>query len=568
MSALAGVWSRRVDPRIVENMLAAVAHRGQRVQTTQVGVTAMGARDGLVHATRGLVLVGDVRIDNRAELLAALRLPATATDAELLLAAYEAWDTACPARLLGDFAFVIGDQVRHRLFCARDPFGVKPFYYHSDGDGGLAFATRIASLFQVPGVPREIDPDRTRGYLEATFDDPAATLYRGIHRLPPAHTLTLVPGMARIQRYWHPADAPDIRYASDDDYAAALRDIFVEAVRCRLGGAGPFGALLSGGLDSSSIVSVARLLLEQRGAAPLHTFSATFESVPECDERPFIQSIIAGGGVSAHFVAGDRLDPFDDLDHMLDAEDEVPCAPNLFVHWALYRAAREAGVCVLFDGLDGDTAISHGVSHITQLARNGRIGRAGIESVLLARRLGQPVWTVMRRRMVAPFVPDFVRRALGRPLPPATARARTEREDHAARLTSPLVPMALEIADRASAAWRIEARYPFFDRRIADFCIGLPPEQKLRDGWTRYILRRAMDGILPRSVQWRGGKSSLAPNFVRAVRHGLDRRPFMNPADLRLCNERRWSHADALALWRHSSLHAWLSRQEQPTPPS
>src|SRR3989441_13306763 len=148
----------------------------------------------------------------------------------------------------------------------------------------------------------------------------------------------------RMEQYWVLDPEREVRMKSDGEYAEAFREIFTEAVRCRLRSAFPVGSMLSGGLDSSSIVCVARRLLAEEGRGPLHTFLAVFPDVPECDEREYIEAVLVGGGVEAHYVPGEHIGPLADLDRMLESEDEPFYAPNLFIHWALYRAARHHGV--------------------------------------------------------------------------------------------------------------------------------------------------------------------------------------------------------------------------------
>src|SRR2546425_12240871 len=157
----------------------------------------------------------------------------------------------------------------------------------------------------------------------------------------------------RMEQYWVLDPEREIRMKSDGEYAEAFREIFTEAVRCRLRSAFPVGSMLSGGLDSSSIVCVARQLLAQNGSTPLHTFSVVFPDLPECDEREYIDAVVAGGGVEPHYLRGDELSPVAGLERQLDQQDEPFYAPNLFLHAGLYDAAAHTGVRVLLDGLDG-----------------------------------------------------------------------------------------------------------------------------------------------------------------------------------------------------------------------
>ena len=614
---LDGVPAGRPD---VERMLARLAHRGpDGTGLWHAGPCSLGhvmlhttpeslrERLPLASADGSLVLTADARIDNRTDLCSVLRAPCSVTDAELLLAAYERWGERTPEHLIGDFAFAIWDERRQMLFCARDHFGVKPFYYHHRPDRLFAFASEIKGLLALPEIPVRLNETRVADYLLTLFEDRAITFYEDILRLPPAHQMTVARDGVQIEQYWALDPERELRLGSDAEYAAAFRELFTDAVRCRLRSAFPVGSLLSGGLDSSSVACTARALRAPEGGGPLHTFSALFDDVPVCDEHSFIDAVLAGGGFEAHYVRGDRLSPLADLDRVLDQQDEAFYAPNLFLHWGLYDAARGAGVRVLLDGLDGDSTVSHGLGRLAELARAGRWLTLARELRRLSRHFDASPWRFFRFHVARRIAPAPVRR-LWRLLrghrgpswnPPATIRSafarrsnvdarvralrgdggeaiRSERADHHRVLTQGLVPFALEVADRAAAAFGLEPRYPFFDKRLAEFCLALPADQKLRDGWTRFVLRGAMAGILPEAVRWRGGKSDLSPNFVRALLGAQTAAlkevvfgdsaaiaPYVELGAVRAAWRRLLdteSEQDALVVWQVVTLALWLRR--------
>ena len=330
----------------------------------------------LLNQSGDLVITADARIDNREELIAALdltdRAPYSITDSQLILAAYEKWGEICPEKLLGDFAFVIWDGRKQALFCARDHFGVKPFYYYFLSGRFFVFASEIKALLSHPEVPRRLNEVRVGEYLASMFDDKTITFYAGILRLPPAHSLTVSRAGTQLQQYWSLDPSRELQLGSDDAYAEAFRELFIEAVRCRLRTAFPVGSMLSGGMDSSSITCVARQLLARDGGRRLLTFSAIFDEVTQCDERPFINAVLAQNSLEPHYVHGDRLSPLADLDHVLWHQDEAFYAPNLFLTWNLYGAAKEQGVRILLDGFDGDTTVSHGEGYLDELAYAGQ----------------------------------------------------------------------------------------------------------------------------------------------------------------------------------------------------
>jgi asparagine synthase (glutamine-hydrolysing) len=672
MSAIVGVYSldsrpaRRSD---LERMTATLAHRGpdgEGIWTEgPVGLghrmlwtTPESLREQLPvgNGAGGLVLTADARIDNREELNDRLglhpRAPGPITDSELILAAYERWGVHCPAALLGDFAFAIWDSRNQALFCARDHFGVKPFFYYASGRT-FAFASEIKAIFCLPEVPRRLNEVRVADYLVSLFADKAITFYENILRLPPGCRMTVTRDGTRLASYWELDPSREVRLRSDGEYAEAFREQFAAAVRCRLRSAFPVGSLLSGGLDSSSVTCMARRLIAGSNGPCLPTFSAVFDAVPECDERPFIGAVLAQGGYEPAVVPGDQHGPFGDLEQILWFEDEAIYGPGLFLSWVLHAAARDRGVRVLLDGHDGDATVSHGYGYLDDLARSGRWLALAIEAKGVARLYREPAgklwWHYARQYGIASQVaesralrsiqrvqravsyrlrrgrqrppgtlslgatvhPDFRRRiglaeryraarlaggggalsAAQRPAsgagddrrpgprgrPDPAGGALTARTEHYQTLADGAQTFGLELLDRAACAFSLEVRYPFWDKRLIEFCLALPPEQKLSRGWSRVVMRRAMAGILPEKVRWRSDKTDFGPNLARGLRtferDRLDRailgdtsviEPYV---DLSVVHEiyRRFVAGDVrahphevFAIWRVASLALWL----------
>jgi asparagine synthase (glutamine-hydrolysing) len=509
------------------------------------------------HRESGLVITADARIDNRDDLIAELGLEyghPTITDSELILEAYRKWGQECPQKLLGDFAFAIWDSRQQHFFCARDAMGVKCLYYFLS-DSLFAFGSEIKALCCMPEIPKRLNELRILDYIENSFDDRAITFYKDIYRLPPASRLVVDRKHFRISEYWSLDPKHELKLKSDDEYTEAFRDCFIRAVRVRMRSAFPVGSALSGGLDSSSIACVARSInRSQASGAPVHTFSLIFPSLPEqdlpfIDERKYMQDVLALGGFQSHFIHADQLSPMMDVERVHQHLDEASCALNLYLHWAMFESAKQQGVRVFLDGFDGDAVISYGFEHLRDLALRLKWSTLRQEARLLANNLRIPARTVIHEYCVKPLCPDWpfklyrkarsqrgeqagldtfgasqFRKRMGanKRIPARASAARhfrlaTARENHVASLGHPGYTYALEAADKASAAFGVEARYPFFDRRLMELCLSIPAGQKLRQGWNRLILRRAMSGYLPESVQWRAWKGDLSANFARKM---------------------------------------------------
>ena len=550
MSGISGIYFRDGRPLAdadLQGQIRTLAHRGpdgrgtwasgsvgfghQMLWTTPESLTeSLPLHD----AGRGLSITADARLDNRDELFPVfsfgLRSEREVGDAELILRAYEKWGEHCPEHLLGDFTFAIWDEGRHLLFCARDHIGVKPFYYHAS-PRLFVFGSEIKALFAIPEVPRKLSEPMVVNYLTAMCEDTTSTLYDDVLRLAPAHSITISPFGSRLRQYWSLDPARDIRLSSDEAYAEALREVFADAVRKRLRSAFPVGSELSGGLDSSSIVCMARHVMPAWQTGSLHTFSATFPDVPQSDESQYIRTVVDQGGVMPHFVRGDVLNPLADIDRLFWHLDEPFWAPSMFVYSALYNAARGERVRVLLTGEDGDNAVGYGIDYVAKLVQTGRWIRAAREVSGLAATLNGSRWTVLKRYGLRPLVPDVLLRLTGREVTPTGSRSKQDARAATRRavleqwlnLTDGTIPYGCEMFDKAAAPFSIELRHPFLDRRLIEFCLAVPADQKLRDGWIRMILRRALEGILPEEIRWRGGKSTLTPNFNRALkRFGRD----------------------------------------------
>jgi asparagine synthase (glutamine-hydrolysing) len=624
MSAIAGL--HRTDGPLlagheVERMISALGHRAPDGTASWSRESVGLAYGGLwttseaVHETQPLtrgpcVIVADARLDNREELATALDTSGVLGDAELILRAYLRWGEACPPKLLGDFAFAIWDGANRRLFCARDHIGVKPFYYHQ-APGTFLFASEIKALLTNPTVPYSLNRVRVADHLVGLFDDQKATFYRDIYRLPAGHALTVSRERTRIWSYWTLDAVRELRLGSDEAYAEAVRECFTAAVKSRLRSRRPVGSLLSGGLDTASIVATARSL---RGTddGDLDTFTAVFPGLPaadlrKIDERIYVDALVAQGRLRAHYIRGDVLSPLGDLDRVLWHLDEAHAAPNLYLHWALYGAARDRGVGVLLDGIDGDTTVSHGLERLAGLVRQGKVLTLGYELRQLGRRYRVPVSRLMWQFAIQPLVPFSLRQAVRQlrrrepswlshsVISPDFARStgvadrvaafqrsqdepvRSPLEAHRRAMQSGLIPYALELADKAAVRFGLEPRYPFFDRRLMELCLSVPAEQKLQGGWSRSVMRRAMNGLMPDEVRWRASKANLSPNFTRRLLAG-DRRllsqvvhdqtevieEFVDIAALRRTHDRYvaqpGSDADALTMYSAVVLACWLQQ--------
>lgn len=592
MSAIFGIYNingKPVHNSLIERMSNTLSHRGsdnkgiwtdkfvgfghRMLCTTQESIEEKLPKS---IDTNNLVITADARIDNREDLLKQLELKAfsdqSISDSEIILYSYRKWGEDCPQKLLGDFAFVIWDKQKQKMFCARDQIGVKSLYYYYS-KSLFVFGTEIKALLCVEDVPRELNELRIGNYLTSNSDDVSSTFYKNIYRLPAGHQMSIDQSGKRIKTYWSLDPYKELKLSSNEEYAENFREIFFESVRCRMRSIKPIGSMLSGGLDSSSVACVAReLMLNDKtysnGKSKLHTFSAIFEKVEKSDESFYINSVLRKGNFEPHYLIADQESPLKDLEKFIWHMDEAIQPGNLYINWNLYKAAQQEDVGVILDGFDGDSTVSHGQVYLLELAKSQKwikftreargyaknfeqsalalvwayYWRFGFEplinkyrSLKPARRIGKKIYKRALAKDTRPPLsieqfeneinPEFIKRTKLYEYQESLKKLRVltspknEREAHYLKISDGVIPYLLEVIDKASAPFNVEVRYPFCDKRLIEFCLSLPAEQKMQNGLTRIIMRRAMEGILPKEVQWRPGKSNLSYGFENGLQN-------------------------------------------------
>ncbi|WP_101341987.1 asparagine synthase-related protein [Cereibacter azotoformans] len=613
MSALAAFVTLGGDPSEAEGrvkaMLAAMPSRGPEARSVLLpGGVALGhrARHAAMGPWRlrpgGPVLTGSLRLDNAAELQSALGL-AEAADAALVLAAYDRWGLDLPLHLEGDFALVLWDPAAGRLVGLRDRFGVCPFLYRATPQAVAVASDVEAVLGAFPACPPALDEIWIAEFLSGQPTSAQRTIHRGINRLEPAHMLLVEKGRTEIRRYWRLEVEPRHR----PDPPEALLELLERSVAARMRG-GTVGAMLSGGLDSSTLAVLASRMSE----APLPVVSMKFDACPEIDERAWIGKVHEAGRFRQLWLDGSEA--LGGTVEELLAEQGAPyLAPNLPTSRWLYRRAAEAGIEILLDGHGGDEVISFGTSRLTELAAEAQwrslwrstaavsalfgsprrelflasasVGASSRWIRALARRLGPRATrdaTAWRRAVHPDLVArtglvQRVREANGVSVKGATDDIRR----HIAQLTTPGYPTALEVLDRSAAPCGISPRYPFLERRVVEHCVAQPASAKFRDGMTRALLRDAMRGLLPDEIRLRSSKTDFSPNVrervLRDWTESLDRLSRRDPGqiadfvDLGVIrggiDGLRAGEADAPALFqtlRAIVLDEWLRAREFP----
>ena len=522
------------DPRLPSNppqgANVALGHRRLSIiDLSAAGHGPMGSADGQTWVTYNGEIYNYVEL--REELRALGHDFQTGSDTEVLLAAYAQWGREALQRLNGMFAFGMLDLRRGELFCARDRFGVKPFYYFHN-DSLFAFASEIKGLLAHPGVPCRPNERVALGFLvRGTLDEGEETFFQDIRALPASHALSLNLESSRLDVWrWYSLPETEPRPMA----ASAFRELLEDAIRLRLRSDVDVGTCLSGGLDSSSIVALsARLRAAAPQAGRQRVFSVLYDDSGMA-EAEHVEAVVAHTGVEAFRTTAASGDLLRDLPALIRHQDEPLPSAGPYSHWRVMALAHENGIRVLLDGQGADELLAgyhyQFGAYLAETAKRSGWPAAIREAVVASRVTGHslPFFLGMLAYHALPASQTLrdlvVSRAashgyvderlldpglLARVDPPRRARhsrRRTLREERSADLWATSLPALLRYEDRNSMAFGIEARTPFLDYRLVEAAIALPAGQLIERGWTKAILREAMRGILPESVRLRRDK--------------------------------------------------------------
>lgn len=541
--ALVDFGGGKADTSLLARMMAAGAHRGpDGSHAVTAGSAALGhlaldttdpvgPRQPLLRS--GICLSADIRLDNREELIALLQghghqeVGSHSSDAELVLASYQCWGEECPAHLLGDFAFALWDARLRRLFCARDPLGIKPLC-HARSGSWLCVASEAQQILAHPGVSSDLDEISLGRHLMGSPEPLDRTFFRAIQPVPPATAIVFDQEGQTARTFWSFQGSPKSSFRREDDAADCLLDILRQAVSARLRSHGPaVGVSLSGGLDSSSVAALARqTLAADRNLVGL---TYTFDQLSECDEREHVRALAEKIDIESVSINAER--------HWFleDSAAFVPSPESPFLGWeSSYRAMLgELSVRrgrVLLTGHGADDLLGGSINVYADRFWTGDF-RALSETLRLAPERSLSPIRALHRYLVRPLLPR--RQEAGSAIPswitPAFARraglrdlcstasgwrrpgrlADDEIRERALQNRSYL--RAVHWYDRRASSFGIEPRHPFLDRRLLEFVLALPPRVLFRIGSRKPLLCQALRGLLPERLLARRDKT----RFIR-----------------------------------------------------
>ncbi|HTW23571.1 MAG TPA: asparagine synthase-related protein [Candidatus Baltobacteraceae bacterium] len=478
-------------------------------------------------------IVADARLDSHAELEAELdsaerRVPSDAGDAELILQAYAAWGEDCVQHLRGDFAFAIWDARRRTLFCARDHFGIKPFYY-ADLGGTFLFSNTLDCVRLHPEVSDELNDAAIADFLLFGLNcDVATTTFRDIQRLPAAHFLMVSPAGVRMERYWSAPTNGRIRYRRDEDYIEHFLLLMGAAVSDRIR-ADRVGIWLSGGMDSSTVAALAREIAEANGAPELRAYTVSVEKLMPDQEASLARQVAEFLRIPIRVTQRESpqlSDRFDHLESIPSEPIENPFFAGLYDDYA--RIAEDCRATLSGEGSD-NLQYFQMWPYAQDLLRRGEWRRFLADGSHFLRVRPFP-WKGLRHRVqrlagradepTVPrwIAPDFAKRVdlearwkkySALPRPP---RHPLKPKAHAS-LSLPQWSQSFELTDPGASHCPVETRYPFLDLRVVNYLLAIPP---FPWAFHKRLLRQAMVNRLPENI-CRRPKTPLAKYSVVAM---------------------------------------------------
>jgi len=539
MCGISGIISKRdhaIQPAHIRRITQLVAHRGPDGEGFYFGPNfALGHRrlsilDLSNHGHQPMVYLQRYRITYNGEIYNYIELRVeleklghrfmSGSDTEVILAAYSQWGPECCARFNGMWAFAIHDSAEGTIFLARDRFGVKPLYYHDSRDE-FVFGSEIKQLLAVlPSVRANrrvvieslitsIDGYGTETFFAEVNSFPQA--HYGIYDLH-AHTLT-------IKRYYQLNVVTSLQSLSTEEAVGHFRELFEDAVRIRLRSDVRVGTCLSGGLDSSATSTVASRLnrsLTEQPFLGIHAKSIDAER----DESRFARMTAEHAGIELHIVEPQTADFVATIDELIDTQEEPFGSPSMFMGWHVFQRAKALGCKVMLNGQGGDEVLlgyeryfaaflrSVSLMHFFREAiAQSRNSKLSLKDVLLynfyftsprlrIQRLKQR--SHLRSEIKDQYNFEIVRRSVN--------SFRCLEELQIFEISTVQLPHLLRYEDRNSMRHSIETRLPFLDYRVVEFAVSIPARHKIRDGWTKFLLRKAIDPQLPKQVTWRKDK--------------------------------------------------------------
>jgi len=526
-------------------------------------------------------------LELRAELISKGYKFSSNTDTEVILNAYKEWGQDCLNKFNGMWAFAIWDRRKSSLFCARDRFGVKPFYYYLD-ENVFLFVSEIKQILEYKEYRRKPNEKMIYDYLVIGLENHTSeTFFNDISQLRGGEFALLNVGNRTFEKKrFYDLSMVCVTNKKEQDGYELFNKLFIDSVSLRLRSDVPVGSCLSGGLDSSAVVSVGSALLQKRGDKTFNTFTACWEN-EEIDERKYAEAVIASAGANGNFVYPSSEELVQDLSRLVWHQEEPFGSLSIFAQWSVMKAARDRGITVLLDGQGGDEVflgyeryyawfllelIKKGklIRFIHELIKSGENSKLTQKEVILFYVYFNFNWVRALRlcRKTKPFMSaDFMKSYNLSERLDIFRRIKTVTDLQIHEIQEIQLAHLLRYADRNSMAFSIETRLPFLDYRLVEFALSMQSEYKIRDGWTKNLIREGLKRIIPEDIRKRKNKigfeapqavlmQAILPKLIARIERGSVLGKYFNMDWL--MNTLKRNDLNNLTTWKALCLDLWF----------
>lgn len=545
MCGISGIFNFNgadVNPAELDAMNIAIRHRGPDGNGLYVEKNVGIASNRLsiidlreianmpLHDTEGryvIVFNGEIfnYVEIREELLKKGHKFNTNSDTEVVINSYKEWGEDCLHKFNGMWVFALWDKQEKSLFCSRDRYGIKPFYYYQD-EQRLILGSEIKQILKC-GIDKTVNDDIIYDYLVFNFiDHTEQTFFKHINRLQAGHKLTIKNGQFKISRWY---ELPVDNYMTDSkNLYGDFYSLLYDSVRLRLRSDVEVGSCLSGGLDSSAIVCIMHEILHNEGKPENQkTYTAVFDD-PAIDERPFVEEVIKQTNSTKYYLFPDINEFKNDLDKLTYHQDEPYTGATVFAQWCVFKKIHETGIKVVLDGQGSDEILLGYFSffpfHLKRSLLNPFRFVSEYVNGISTTNLGINKFTqnfiyfntgsVRYRHVIKnsrqfvneSFISSHSRRDVFNQMI-ATSSLQSNRLSNLWNIS---IPSLLRYEDKNSMAFSVEARIPFLDHRLVEYIFSIPLDKLIHKGWTKHVLRESLKGKIPEDIRMRKGKLAFS----------------------------------------------------------
>ena len=503
--------------------------------------------------TNNAYIVLDGRLDNRNEIILELNLQSNITDIEIISILYQKFDTGLIDHINGSFSIAIYNDDSKDVLLFRDHSGSKPLFYFYNKEK-LIFSSEIGAIKDILGTNAKINKKRITDYLVHLYGKEDETFFKDINKVKKSHLTKANKDQINTIKYFQ-YEVSEQNFNCIEECAEEFEAIFKKVIKAQMRSNKIIGTKLSGGLDSSSISSVAASITNTK----INAYSAVFMNLSEedfqkTDERKYMDSVALKYPNLNHKIINIDANTTNAIDYAFDDHEnykEIIPHANRYFDIAILQKAKEDNISVLLDGFDGDSVISYGLEYFSQLGKSLQIKKLLYEASAYYKKRNVKVSKnrILKNyflKQIIPFRYIWLYQGLFNPNAfqqrvnflnhenkknyniyshnefanhyDRKSETNSIQDYHLNTLSWPAWEMGMEFSDLDSSRYGIEERYPFFDKRIMQFCLNVPGEYRISKGVSRRYFRESMKNILPQIVYQRIHKGNVSPVAINSLK--------------------------------------------------